>query len=434
MAVAKENKKYHFLLFLISPVLALIYGIRTKQKVYIRWSIFVFVVIYGSTMHPSHLGDGATHFNILVSQPLDKSFSVFWEEIISILTLAPKSGTGTDPYIHILRYVLGTLFNAPRLLFVVVSIIFGYFYSGAIVKLLSYVQWNSNYNKFYFLFFLVLFLLFQTPGDMQSVRQGTAVWVLIYAVISYQQTKKLKYILLVLFTPFIHAGFLALAVPFLVVMLSGYRKPLVYFVIFMISVLASNLVNPVAVNDFASQTEVGAGKAKAYTYDDERREAVEKGISKKAENARFYKTYQSSRIHFNVFTGLVIFMFLILRNRGFGEIENALFSYGLAGASFANFLSFNFAIYARDWTMASVFILALLLIFLSKQNLNNIRFSSLKVKLPLFILSVLLFPYVLFLLSANLDFTSFYTLFLPVTMWFNFDMGLSIRGFLGLLI
>lgn len=434
MAVAKENKKYHFFLFLISPVLALIYGIRTRQKTYIRWSLFLFVVIYGSTMHPSHLGDGAAHFDILINQPLDKSFSQFWDELISIFTLAPKDNTADDPYIHILRYILGTLFDAPRLLFVVVSIIFGYFYSGAIVKLLSYVKWGSKYNIFYFIFFLVLFLLFQTPGDMQSVRQGTGVWVLIYAVISYQETKKLKYIFLLLFTPFIHVGFLALSVPFLIVMLSGYRKPLVYFVIFMISVLASNLVNSTAVNDFASQTEVGASKSKAYNYDDEEREAVQKGIEKKAQNTRFYKTYQSSRIHFNVITGLIIFMFLILRNRGFGEIENALFSYGLAGASFANFLSFNFAIYARDWIMSSILILALLLVFLSKQNLNNIRFSSLKVKLPLFVFSVLLFPYVLFLLSANLNFTSFYSLFLPVTVWFNFDMGISIRGFLGLFI
>jgi len=433
MAVAKENKKYHLFLFLISPILALIYGIRTKQKSYIRWSIFVFVVIYGSTLHPSHIGDGADHFKTISEQDLGKSFSEFWEELIAILTLSPQPNTATDPYIHILRYILGTLFDAPRALFVVVSIIFGFFYSGAIVKLMSYVNWKSNYNKFYFTFFLILFILYQTPGNMQSVRQGTAIWVVIYSIISYHQSGKIKYLFFLLLAPFIHFAYLALIIPFLVVLFSNYRNPKIYFIIFMVSVLAANLVNPEAVNEaVSSRSSVGETKTNAYYVNEERAELKIEKIESK--DNRFYKEYKSIGIQYNILTGSIIFMFLILRTRGFEKIENTLFSYGLAGASFANFFSFNFAVHSRTWLMAAIFILSLFLIFLSKQNLRTIQFSFLKVKLPLFVISIAFFPYLLFLLSANLNFTSVYVIFFPFTIWFDFDVGISIRGFIGLFI
>jgi hypothetical protein len=264
---------------------------------------------------------------------------------------------------------------------------------------------------------------------MQSVRTGTALWVVIYALISYHQTKKIKYIFLLLATPLIHIAYIVLIIPFLVVLLSGLRNPKIYFIIFMVSVLSSNLINPESANDIVSQTEIGASKAKSYTVDEERAEQMESNIDQGG--GTFYKKYQGFRIHYNVLTGLIIFMFLFLRNRGFGEIENTLFSYGLAGASFANFLSFNFAIYNRVWLMAAILILALLLIFLSKENLRNIPYSFLKIKLPLFIFSSALFPYILFLLSANLNFTSIYILIAPVVMWVEFDMGISIRGLIG---
>jgi hypothetical protein len=214
------------------------------------------------------MGDGAVHLENVHTHYTYLSFSQFWEELVSLLSLNPTSNTNDDPYIHILSYIVGTIFNSPNLFFTGVALVFGYFYSGALVKLLSHVNWKTKYNKFYFLFFLVLFLLFKTPGDMQSVRTGTAVWVVIYSLISYHQTKKNKYIFLLLATPLIHFAYAVLIIPFLVVLLSGFRNPKFYFIIFMVSVLSSNLINPESANDIVSQTEIGASKAKAYTVDE----------------------------------------------------------------------------------------------------------------------------------------------------------------------
>jgi hypothetical protein len=64
----------------------------------------------------------------------------------------------------------------------------------------------------------------------------------------------------------------------LVVLLSGFRNPKFYFIIFMVSVLSSNLINPESANDIVSQTEIGASKAKSYTVDEERAENVKSNI------------------------------------------------------------------------------------------------------------------------------------------------------------
>jgi hypothetical protein len=226
-------------------------------------------------------------------------------------------------------------------------------------------------------------------------------------------------------------GFFALAIPFWIVLFSGYRNPKVYFIIFLVSVLATNIINQTAVNDFASQTSVGASKAKAYTQDYKDVKYL-KRTAEVESNSRFYKNYKSRKIHYTVLTGLIIFMFLFLRKRGFGQIENTLFSYGLAGASFANFLSFNYAINNRDWQIAGVFILALFVRFLSNYNLRKIPLSFLKVKLPLFIFCLSLVPYLMYLSSTILQNTSAYVIFMPVVMLIDFDMGIGIRAFIGL--
>ena len=431
MASLQEHKKNLLIFFFISPILGLIYGLRTRRSDAIRWSIFVFVFIYGSLLHPSHMGDGASHYNNMLAHYPNLSFSQFWNELIDILSFNPSYGTNDDPYIHILTYFVAAVLNSPNLLFVGVALVFAYFYSGAIVFLMSYVNWKSKNNKFYFTFFLILLLFWQNPGNMQSIRLGTAIWIVIYGIIGYHKTKKIKYAFLIFLSPFFHFAFLLLVLPFCLVLFSGYRNPRIYFIIFLISVFSVNIVDSSALNNFASQTEIGATKVQAYTLDKKRIETIRKQNTELAKTSRFYKVYQTNKLHYNLLTGLIIFMFLFLRKKGFNQIENTLFSYGLAGASFANFFAFNFAVYNRLWVISGILILSLIVIFLSKQKLRIFSFSFLKIQLPMFIFVVGFVPYLFYLVSAFLDFTSLYVLFMPIVMLIEYDMGISIRGFIG---
>ena len=435
MSVLKENIKYHALLYLISPMLGLIYGIRSRSINYLRWSIFVFTVIYGSLFTFALFGgeqgvnkgaDGARHLDNVYSHYQYLEFSVWWEELIAILSFAPKAGTSGEPYIHILSYIIGGVFNVPGLFFVGVAIVYGYFFSGAIVKILSYVNWKSGYNKFYFTFFLIMLVLWKNPADMQTVRTWTGLWVLIYAAISYYQTKKKKYLLLILVPPFIHIGFTAMALPVWLVLFSGFRNPKVYFIIFLISTLSANVTQQAEIFDQVAQTsEVGESKVKAYSLNEERLERSKKDSNKS--QANFYKRYEQLGIHRQVLSGMIIFIFLFLRKKRFGNIENTLFSLGIALATFANFTSYIYALHNRTWHIASIFILALMVVFLSKQNLKQIRFSFLKIRLPLFLFFIALIPYFLLKVSMFINLSSAFVLILPVFSWINSDLGISIK-------
>jgi hypothetical protein len=444
MSLYKSNLKYHILLFLITPILGLVYGLKTKSKKIIRWSIFVFTVIYGSlfsfSIFNSEKGateggsDGSRHWNNVYNHYQNLDFEVWWEELIAILSFAPYSTTNDDVFIHVLSYLTGTVFAAPGLFFLGVAIVYGYFFSGALVKILSYVNWNSKFNKFYFIYFLILLVLWMGPSAMHTVRTWTGMWVLIYALLSYHETKKRKYLLLALTPPLIHIAFLALAIPIWLVLFSGYRNPKVYFIIFIISIFVSSIVEQTNLLKFAQQTELTAQKTKAYYVDDERQVLRDDALEEKAQDANFYKEYQQYRIHYFVLSGLAIFIFVFLRKRGSGAIENTLFSYALATAAFANFFTSIYALHSRDWQIAGILILSLLVIFLSKQNLKNISLSFLKVRMPLFVFVTALFPYMLFKISALLSFTSVYILLLPIFSWIEPDVSISLRGLIGLFI
>lgn len=434
MSSRQQNINYHFILFFISPVMGLVYGLKSKSSVYMRWCIFSFVVIYGSLFHSSFLGDGAVHWNNVYNHYQYLDFSVFWSEFFDIMSLDHSREVNDDPYIHILSYFVGTVLNAPGLFFVFVGAVYGYFYSGVMVKIFGYINWKSKFNKFYFIFFLAMLILWIFPLKMQTVRTWTGMWVLLYAILSYNETRKKKYLLLALMPPLIHIGFLALAFPIWIVLFTGLRNPKVYFIIFILSFFFSNTVQQTGFKRIASITAVGASKIDSYTLDDSKIKRDEKKLEVKESTTRFYKMFESLNLQTNVLSGIIIFTFIFLRKRGFGRIENTLFCYGLAMASFSNFFTFLYAVHNRGWEITAILILSLLVIFLSKNNLKSVRHSFFKVKLPLFIFTIGLVPYCFYLLSNVLSFTSPFTLFLPVISWIDPEIATSLRTVIGFLL
>jgi len=106
----------------------------------------------------------------------------------------------------------------------------------------------------------------------------------------------------------------------------------------------------------------------------------------------------------------------------------------LAMAAFSNFFTSIYAVHNRGWEIAAILILSLLVIFLSKNNLNSIRNSFFKVKLPLFIFTIGLIPFGFYLLSNVLSFTSPFALFLPVISWIEPEIATSLRAVIGYLL
>ena len=136
------------------------------------------------------------------------------------------------------------------------------------------------------MFFLAILVLWIFPLKMQTVRIWTGMWVLLYAILSYHDSRKKRYLLLALTPPLIHVGFYALALPIWFVLFTGYRNIKLYFIIFIISIFASNALQQTNFSSIASQTSVGASKIKGYTVDDARIERNEQKIEEAASTTR----------------------------------------------------------------------------------------------------------------------------------------------------
>jgi hypothetical protein len=444
MSVLKENIRYHAILYVISPVLALIYGLRSRSWNYIRWTIFVFTSIYGSlltyyllggqgevgTKHYTSGADGARHINNVYIHYQHLDFETWFERLVAIISFSPTNYTQEEPYTHIISYLVGSVFNAPGLFFFVVAVVFAYFYSGSLVKIYQYIDWNSGYNTIYFRFFFVLFCMFFLPYEMQTVRTWTAGFVLLYAVLHYYDTRKKKYLLLALIPPLIHIGFFALALPVWFVLFTGLRTPKLYFIIFVISIFASTAIEQTNAFDFIQSTEVGQSKFDGYYVEDQ--ELYIETRMENAESNTFYKNYERARIHFYVLTGIIFFIYFILRKKGFGKLENTLFSYALATATFSNFFIAIYAVHNRGWILAAFFILALMAIVLSKHNLRAFQPYSLKVSLPLNIFILAIIPYMLYYMSNTLRFTSANILILPIVSWIEPESSFNLRELIGI--
>lgn len=432
MSFNKEDLRYQAILFFFLPVLGLLQGVRVGTIKSIRWSVFIFTVIFGSLLNTDYLGDGKKHWEAVYIHYQYLDFSVWWKELLAILSFAPKYTTNDDVFIHVISYIIGGIFNAPGLFFVVVAIVFGYFFSGSIERILKLINWKTNYNKFYFLFFLFFLILWKNPINMQTVRTWTGMWILVYAILSYHETKKFKYILLTFVPPLVHVAYFVMCIPFWLVLFSGLRRPKLYFIVFVLSIFFSNISEQSNLLSFAKQTELGKSKTEAYYMTDDKQQNMDEKLESSSNN--FYKKYEEYRIHYQVLTGIIFFIFLILRNKGFGKIEDTLFSYSLAGASFANFFTSIFALHSRTWQVSGTFILILLVVFLSKNDLNKISFNFLKVKIPLSIFALALIPYLLFMVSALINYSSAYILCLPIAQWIAPEAFVSIKEIIVLFI
>ena len=121
-------KKDHLLLFFISPISGLIYGLQTwnKKNTFVGQSSF-FTFIYGSVFHPSHLGDGKDHFESLLRNYSDVDFTSFISDSVNILSLNPTIYTNDDLYLHVVSYFVGSVISLPNLFFSVIALVFSFF-------------------------------------------------------------------------------------------------------------------------------------------------------------------------------------------------------------------------------------------------------------------------------------------------------------------
>ena len=415
----------------ISPVVSLITGLLSGMSPkYKQRLLTVFITLYGSVIMFNNGQDGIRHWNAVYDHYVGLPFIQFMDEAIQLAQFKVVEGINDDLYIHVLSYFTGGILGLPQLFFVFVAFIYAYFYSKSLFKVLTF----SKNDKYGFLFwgFVWLFVLWKSIEGINTVRSWTGTWVLFYGCISYYQTKKWKYLLLMFVPVQIHIGFAALAIPAWIVLFAGLRKRL-YVILLGVSLFATQFNLGSSFMDLVKSSEKAELKSSQYYIETEKSSAeileANKGNQwyKKLERLGYFKTIVTILSFILIFFGIY--------QRYMNELESRLFSIGILSKALSYFLWFIYAVNSRASIIGGLFIFAALLLYLQRRtyiaDLGR-RYRFLNAALWINLLSFI--PFFAFNLSYMLYLFSAFLLFFPFVPWFDYDINFTVRELLGFLI
>jgi hypothetical protein len=421
---------YSFILMLFSPLLSLYLGLKDSDGYYKRWVLILFITVYGSIifLHPGT--DGYVHQNRVYEQYVNMDFGLFLRYCFDIVVLK-TTAVQTDLYIHFVSFLTGRILGSPNLFFVVVSFVFGYFYSGSLFKVIKLLP-GFKYNWLFY-GFISIFLVWKSIEGINTVRTWTGLWVLFYAVISFYETKKIKYFLLMLLPPYIHVGYYVMAIPAWLVTVGG-SWPKAYSVIFLLS-FSFNAVNPQSVTEQFEKTEVGAQKVKGY-YVEEKETSEDKLSNSLDRGSTWYKA--SAKAGVQTWAINILAVILIIRGHYINKmtlIEAKLFGIGILTQALSSFSWFIYALHNRTAVIAGVFILASFIMMAQRGGFNSKDKGLPKLEKYLFTLVFLgLVPFFILKISELGEYLSLFLISLPGLIWIASDINMSIKdGFKALI-
>ena len=369
--------------------------------------------------------DGVRHLGLVYYHYVGLSFSQFLVELWHTLTFQISTHSGIrDPYKHIVSYLTGGVLGAPGLFFPVVAFVYGYFFTGSLLQVFK--SFGSSRLNYVIIFFAAMFILMKNIEGVNTVRTWTGMWILVYACLMYYDTKKWRYIALMLTPPFVHIGFWIMVIPALAVLIFG-NRPVLYAVLFVASSF-TNFIPQDRMLETISRSDRGELQVRSYLVDE--RTTVESRLTQQAaSDQRFWRVFQRAGVQK---WGLNILIYAVLAaGIYFGcmtYLQRSLFSVGLLTLTLSNSTWFLFALSNRSWIIGAVFILGS---FVMANTQPESRSRIIQSNQPPYYkwglhLSLLLFlPYFLYNLSVLLDYPSVFWLTAPFMVWLDPDINMS---------
>ena len=415
---------YTLYLMLISPVIGLYFGLKNSSRSAKRTLFIIFITIYGTVIYLPPGSDGAVHEAAVYQHYVDLGFDQFIYETVGILVFEKRGAYQEDLYIHVLSYFVGGVLGMPQLFFTFVSFIYAYFFVGSIFRI---IDLNPAFKyKYAFYGFLTVFVLYKGIEGINTVRTWTGLWVLFYACISYYQTRKVKYLILMFAAPLCHFGYFIMALPAWFVLVFGVRKYL-YTVIFIMSFFL-NLINPeTAKTELEGTNEIGEATVQGYYVEEQQ------SINTKIEltqGASWYK--QLYKIGFqNYAIGFLAIMMIVggYYYNKMNDVEARIFSIGILTKALSSSTWFLFALSNRSAVVAAVFVLGAFILVAQRGALKTKYENGGKFENIAFHLAFLALVPIIFLKFAEMaELASVFLFSTPFVEWVMSDVNISIKN------
>jgi len=417
-----DSLKYNVLLMLISPVLGFYHSIRGLKWSSRKWSLILLVTLFGSTMYVPDGVDASRFQQNVYEHYLNLSFSQWSYELYKTLIFSPEPGTKGDVYIHVLSYLVSGLLGLPGMFFTLVAFVFGYFYINGLYKIFR--ERKQIKTTTLFILFSFIFVIFNGVDSLQTVRTWTGSWVLFNGVVGFHQTRKMKYLLLMLAAPLFHVAYFAMALPAYAVMFIKKLSPKFFILVFFSSFFLN--INPAGIIKQLQTTDIGENKVQGYYRPDE----SPKWVSKLKTDHNWYTRYGKgpSRYWGTNSLAFCIIFFGLYNKQKMTTLEIGLFSTGLLMVSFANVMDFIDAVYSRTMINAGVYILATVVLLFFRGELLKAKGGGLYFRKLMLWLSVGVFvPQIVYTFANMLQFTSVFMFVTPFLGWFLEEGNISLR-------
>jgi hypothetical protein len=398
-------------------------GLSGKVLYIKKWVLIIFITISGSLVYLTETSDGFRYQQGVYEKYLEMTPESFWIHFSDVISFKNVQPLHPDLYYHIIAYIVGSIFNFPKLFFVIISFVFSYFYVGTLFKVIKLVP-TFRYNWMFYAF-LTCLVLWKGIEGINTVRTWTGLWVLAYGLISYFETKRIKYLFFIFCVPFIHFSYYVMAIPAWLVLFLGSR-PKFYSMIFFLSFFIS-IINPEKATESLSETELGEQKTRSYSVEEEQNAEVRINEFKE-KGTNWYVTYGRSGIH--IWAVKILALIVILRgyyNSKMTLVESNLFSVGLLTIFLSSSAWFIYALAARSSLVGGLFILIAFIMMAQRGafNANGLQMNIFE-KYAFVVVLILFIPVVILRVAEILNFTSFFVVSLPILVWINSDWNLPL--------
>lgn len=417
---------YLFIL-LISPALGLYFALREHNLLLKKWIIVIFITIFGSTIVLPLGSDGAAYIEFIDLYYLNMSFSEFLDGLNSLINLSPEYYQKGDPYIHIISYISGGIFQSSRMLFVIVSFIYAYFYTSSLLKV--FYKFRIKKNTIPIIFFGVVLVFWEGIEGVNTIRTWTGAWVLFYSSMSYFETKKTKYLILIALTPLIHFAYLLISVAVWIVVLYKSRSK-IYIALYIISFLFT-----INTGSFMSQvsesSELASGRVEAY----DRGEDYYSELREKQQAQTNWYVNLGTTLRYNAIHILLI-VFLIQGNyfKSMTRLETNLVSVAILMVALANLGSFIPAVYSRTMRNAGIYVLAVTVMLLIDNRFYINKYARQLLDFTLIIIMIFLTIFLVYKFIELSYYLSVFILFNPMAVWLFKEENIPLRDFFRILL
>lgn len=407
---------YRFVIFLVLPIAAFVQSVRKIHFKEHFWIVLLFALFFCYTYIPIPNSD-ATRYVERFGSLNNYGLSQYWEDIKGMYD---GNGFYQDAYIYTIQLLVSSFTSDIR----VYRLILGFIYFYTFLSLIKYLLLNNSCQRTKFNWFIlgIVFIISFTSG-INGIRWPLALMVFLLGSYQYMITSKVKFILFVSLSAFIHVIFFYSLIFFLIYVISKkyYNPKLSTLIVFGVFLFSSLLADGVKSNIRIAGDSV-AEKSSAYIENESWKEQRLEGF----QSMNWYVQLQRSAPYLYTFISLLIttyFGFNLKKSN-----KTIALQYFTLLSFLASFLA-SFLVVGTDnrFVINAMAICFIYLYHLYNENPESKMMSVLnKVYMPLAILTILVTMRAdLYTVSPNLVIGNIFT-----EMFYRFDE--SIQELVGL--